>query len=42
MGLLWNWRGPAFAFLVSACVGVLAALLLVVSVETTRTTETAA
>ena len=42
MGLLWNWRGPAFAFLVSACVGALAALLLLVSVETRRATETAA
>ena len=28
MGLLWNWRGASFAFLASACVGTLAALLL--------------
>jgi MFS family permease len=39
MGLLWNWRGPAFAFLASACVGVVAALLLVTTVETKRAAE---
>lgn len=42
MGLLWNWRGPTLAFLASACVGVLAALLLVFSVETRRADESAA
>jgi MFS family permease len=42
MGLLWNWRGPAAAFLASACVGVLAALLLVFAVETKRAAEPAA
>ena len=42
MGLLWNWRGPAVAFLASACVGVIAALLLVFTVETRRSAVSAA
>ncbi|HEY9284479.1 MAG TPA: MFS transporter, partial [Pyrinomonadaceae bacterium] len=42
MGFVWNWRGPAAAFLLSACVGVFAALLLVFAVETRRTAESAA
>ena len=36
MGAIWHWRGPAAAFLASACVGVTAALLLVFTVETRR------
>ena len=42
MGFVWNWRGPATAFLASACVGVVAALLLVFAVETKQTAESAA
>lgn len=34
LGALWNWRGPQTAFLLSAAVGTLAALLLVVGVRT--------
>jgi MFS family permease len=41
MGALWDWRGPATAFLVSAALGVSAALLLMVSVETRHTRSTA-
>ncbi|HEV2912818.1 MAG TPA: MFS transporter [Pyrinomonadaceae bacterium] len=33
MGLLWNWRGAQTAFLVSASIGALAALLLVSTVS---------
>jgi predicted MFS family arabinose efflux permease len=33
MGLLWNWRGAHAAFLVSACIGASAALLLLLSVR---------
>ena len=42
MGLVWNWRGPAAAFLASACVGALAAVLLVFGVETRRAVGSAA
>src|SRR2546429_4185336 len=34
MGLLWDWRGPQTAFIVSASVGALAALLLLALVST--------
>ena len=34
MGALWTWRGPATAFLVSAAIGSLAALLLLTTVNT--------
>jgi MFS family permease len=34
MGSLWNWRGPATAFLVSATLGATAALLLLLLVKT--------
>jgi MFS family permease len=33
MGLLWNWRGAHAAFLVSACIGASAALLLLLTVS---------
>ncbi|HEV7858794.1 MAG TPA: MFS transporter [Pyrinomonadaceae bacterium] len=33
MGLLWNWRGAHAAFLVSACIGASAALLLILTVR---------
>ncbi|HST53286.1 MAG TPA: MFS transporter [Pyrinomonadaceae bacterium] len=33
MGALWDWRGPATAFVVSACIGSTAALLLALSVR---------
>ncbi|HYY58809.1 MAG TPA: MFS transporter [Pyrinomonadaceae bacterium] len=33
MGVLWNWRGAQTAFLASACIGALAALLLVSTVS---------
>jgi MFS family permease len=32
MGALWDWRGPMTAFLVSACIGASAALLLILLV----------
>ncbi|MEP6570130.1 MAG: MFS transporter [Acidobacteriota bacterium] len=34
MGVLWNWRGPQTAFLVSAIIGATAALLLMLTVKT--------
>ncbi|MEO8433370.1 MAG: MFS transporter [Pyrinomonadaceae bacterium] len=34
MGALWSWRGPATAFLVSAALGTVAALLLLTLVKT--------
>jgi MFS family permease len=34
MGALWQWRGAAFAFLASAVVGTLAALLLLTTIRT--------
>lgn len=34
MGLLWDWRGPQTAFLVSAAIGASAALLLMLLVKT--------
>lgn len=36
MGLLWDWRGPQTAFLVSAVLGGSAALLLMILVKSTR------
>ena len=33
MGALWNWRGAPTAFMVSACIGTLAALLLLTTVS---------
>jgi MFS family permease len=33
MGALWDWRGPATAFIVSACIGSTAALLLALTVR---------
>jgi MFS family permease len=33
MGALWNWRGAQTAFIVSACIGTLAALLLLTTVS---------
>jgi MFS family permease len=41
MGLVWKWRGPAFAFLASAAVGVSAALLLWAVVKTGPSREAA-
>ena len=34
MGLLWDWRGPKTAFLVSAILGTTAAVLLLILVRT--------
>jgi MFS family permease len=34
MGLIWNWRGPKTAFLVSALMGATAAALLLILVRT--------
>jgi MFS family permease len=34
MGALWNWYGPQVAFIVSACLGLMAALLLSITVRT--------
>jgi MFS family permease len=34
MGALWDWRGPQTAFIVSACLGASAALLLLLLVKT--------
>ena len=42
MGAIWDWRGPAAAFLASACVGVVAAVLLLFGVETRRAVGSAA
>jgi MFS family permease len=36
MGALWDWRGPATAFIVSACIGTTAALLLALTVRPGR------
>jgi Na+/melibiose symporter-like transporter len=36
MGALWDWRGPATAFVVSAAIGTAAALLLVFAVRPAR------
>ena len=33
MGALWSWRGASVAFIVSACIGALAALLLAMTVR---------
>jgi MFS family permease len=33
MGTIWDWKGPAVAFLVSACMGATAALLLLIFVR---------
>jgi hypothetical protein len=33
MGALWDWRGPATAFVVSAAIGTTAALLLIFAVR---------
>jgi MFS family permease len=33
MGMIWDWKGPAVAFLVSACMGATAALLLLILVK---------
>jgi MFS family permease len=33
MGALWDWRGPSTAFVVSACIGSTAALLLALTVR---------
>jgi MFS family permease len=40
MGLLWDWRGPQTAFLVSATLGATAALLLMMLVETRPPAQT--
>jgi MFS family permease len=42
MGVLWNWRGAQTAFLVSAGIGTLAALLLVSTVSAGRRPQDAA
>jgi MFS family permease len=34
MGVLWSWSGPTLAFMVSASIGVIAALLLLTTVQT--------
>lgn len=36
LGALWNWRGPATAFLTSAVIGVLSALLLALFIRSPR------
>jgi len=41
MGVLWDWRGPATAFLVSGFLGATAALLLLLLVKTRTTTAPA-
>ncbi|MCA1555112.1 MAG: MFS transporter, partial [Acidobacteria bacterium] len=33
MGALWSWRGATTAFIVSACIGSLAALLLALTIR---------
>jgi MFS family permease len=39
MGALWDWRGPATAFAVSAAIGTTAALLLALTVRPAQRTE---
>ncbi|MCA1818181.1 MAG: MFS transporter, partial [Acidobacteria bacterium] len=39
MGALWQWRGASFAFLASAAVGALAALLLLTTIRTRAPVE---
>jgi MFS family permease len=39
MGTIWDWKGPTTAFLVSATMGTLAAVLLVVFVKTQQKEE---
>jgi MFS family permease len=39
MGLVWDWRGPQTAFILSACIGACAALLLLSLVNTRRAPE---
>jgi MFS family permease len=41
MGFLWDWRGPEVAFLVSATLGVAAAVLLLLLVKTRPTARSA-
>jgi MFS family permease len=41
MGFLWDWRGPEVAFLVSATLGIAAAMLLMLLVKTRPTPRTA-
>jgi MFS family permease len=41
MGFLWDWRGPEVAFLVSATLGVTAAVLLMLLVKTRPTARAA-
>jgi hypothetical protein len=41
MGFLWDWRGPEVAFLVSATLGVAAAVLLMLLVKTRPTARLA-
>jgi len=33
MGIIWDWKGPATAFLVSAVMGATAAILLLIFVQ---------
>jgi predicted MFS family arabinose efflux permease len=33
MGVLWSWRGASVAFMTSACIGALAALLLAIVIR---------
>jgi MFS family permease len=42
MGALWSWRGASVAFVVSACIGALAALLLATSIRAGGAQPTAA
>jgi MFS family permease len=41
MGMIWDWKGPAVAFLVSAFMGATAALLLLILVKPHRTEPSA-
>jgi len=41
MGMIWDWKGPAIAFLVSAFMGATAALLLLILVRPYRTEPSA-
>ena len=41
MGMIWDWKGPAVAFLVSAFMGATAALLLLIFVRPQRTEPSA-
>jgi hypothetical protein len=41
MGIIWDWKGPSTAFIVSAVMGATAAMLLLIFVRVIRVPERA-